>query len=283
MSGARPASQAFGRSAAGLAGLAARLAGLYVPVATILGYVFLFAPLVVLVVYSFNASRSTVIWSGFTLDWYAEALADRGLRRSLGVSAVVAALSAVIGTAIGTSAALAVVKRRFPAKNLFSTLLIAPLVLPEIVLAVGLLVATVWARIPLGYATLVAGHVLISVPFTFLIVRAAASALDPRLDEAAADLGAAGWECFLRVTLPLLAPAILSAALLSAVVSFDNFVMSTFVSGVGTTPLPIQIYAMLKTGLTPKINALGTVLIAVNVAVLLLVMGRYLQTIRRQG
>ncbi len=161
--------------------------------------------------------------------------------------------------------------------------MIAPLVLPEIVLAVGLLVATVWARIPLGYATLVAGHVLISVPFTFLIVRAAASALDPRLDEAAADLGAAGWECFLRVTLPLLAPAILSAALLSAVVSFDNFVMSTFVSGVGTTPLPIQIYAMLKTGLTPKINALGTVLIAVNVAVLLLVMGRYLQTIRRQG
>jgi spermidine/putrescine transport system permease protein len=260
-----------------------RLAGLYVPVVTILGYVFLFAPLVVLVVYSFNAGRSTVVWTGFSMDWYAQALNDRGLQRGLQVSAIVAVLSAIISTAIGTSAALAVIKRRFAGKNLFSTLLIAPLVLPEIVLAVGLLVATVWSGVALGYTTLVAGHVLVSVPFTFLIVRAAASALDPRLDEAAADLGANGAQTFMRVTLPLLMPAILSAMLLSAVISFDNFVMSTFVSGVGTTPLPIQIYAMLKTGLTPKINALGTMLIAVNVVAILLVMGRYLKTVRGTG
>jgi len=262
---------------------ASRLAGLYAPLMTLVGYIFLFAPLAVLIVYSFNASRSTVIWNGLTLDWYAEAFHDQGLRRSLWVSVIVSALSAIVSTAIGTSAALAVVKRSFPGKNLFSTVLIAPLMLPEIVLSVGLLVAAVWVRMSLGYTTLVAGHVLISVPFTFLIVRAAASALDPRLDEAAADLGAPGWEIFLRVTLPLLAPAILSAALLSAVISFDDFVMSTFVSGVGTTPLPIQIYAMLKSGLTPKINALGTILIGVNVLVILLVMGCQIKTIRRQG
>ncbi len=260
-----------------------RLAGLYVPVVTILGYVFLFAPLVVLVIYSFNAGRSTVVWTGFSMDWYAQALNDRGLQHGLQVSALVAVLSAVISTAIGTSAALAVIKRPFPAKNLFSTILIAPLVLPEIVLAVGLLVATVWSGLALGYLTLVAGHVLVSVPFTFLIIRAAAAALDPRLDEAAADLGANGGQTFMRVTLPLLLPAILSATLLSAVISFDNFVMSTFVSGVGTTPLPIQIYAMLKSGLTPKINALGTMLIGVNVLAILLVMGRYLKTVRGTG
>lgn len=257
-----------------------RPSSLFVPILTFAGYVFLFAPLVILVVYSFNSGRSTVVWNGFSLDWYTQVFNDRGLQASIKVSAIVAAISALLSTVIGTSAALAVVKRKFPAKNLFSTILIAPLVLPEIVLAVGLLVATVWSGVTLGYSTLVAGHTLVSAPFTFLIVRAAATGLDPRLDEAAADLGANSRQIFMRVTLPLLAPAILSAILLSLVISFDNFVMSTFVSGVGTTPLPIQIYAMLKTGLTPKINALGTILIGVNVLAILLVMGRYLKTVR---
>lgn len=256
--------------------------GLYVPVATLVGYIFLFAPLVVLVVYAFNAGSSTVVWEGFSLAWFAEAIGDRGLQAGLRVSVIVAIASATLATAIGTSAALAVVKRPFAGKNLFSTLVIAPLVLPEIVLAVGLLVATVWTGIPLGYGTLIAGHVLVSIPFSFLIVRAGASGLDPRLDQAAADLGANGRQIFLRVTLPLLLPAILSAFLLCAVISFDNFVVSTFVSSVGTTPLPIQIYAMLKTGLTPKINALGAMLIAVNVLAILIVMGRYLKTIRKE-
>lgn len=260
-----------------------KLLAFYVPAATLVGYIFLFAPLLVLVIYAFNAGRSTVIWEGFSLAWFAEALSDRGLRAGMKVSVIVAIASAALATAIGTSAALAVVKRPFAGKNLFSTLMIAPLVLPEIVLSVGLLVATVWGGIPLGYGTLIAGHVLVSIPFSFLIVRAAASGLDPRLDEAAADLGANGKQAFLRVTLPLLGPAILSAFLLCAVISFDNFVVSTFVSGVGSTPLPIQIYATLKTGLTPKINAIGAMLIAVNVLVILIIMGRYLKTVRKQS
>lgn len=259
-----------------------RVAGLYVPLVTLLGYVFLFAPLMVLVLYSFNSGRSTVIWQGFTLDWYLQAFNDNGLQHGLWVSTVVAVASALLSSVIGTSAALAVVKRNFRGKNLFSTLIIAPLILPEIVLAVGLLVTSVAAGVTLGYITLIAGHVLISVPFTFLIVRASASALNPRLDEAAADLGATGVQIFLRVTLPLLMPAILSGTLLSAVVSFDNFVMSTFVSGVGTTPLPLQIYSMLKSGLTPKINALGTLLIALNMLALALALAlrRFLKTMR---
>jgi spermidine/putrescine transport system permease protein/putrescine transport system permease protein len=260
-----------------------RLLSLYTPLATILGYLFLFAPLVVLVVYAFNNGQSTIIWEGASYRWFNEALHDRGLQQGMQVSVIVAVFSAVLATSIGTSAALSVVKRSFRGKNLFSTLVIAPLVLPEIVLAVGLLVATVWIGVPLGYGTLIAGHVLVSIPFSFLIVRSAASGLDPKLDEAAADLGANGGQIFLRVTLPLLAPAIGSAFLLCAVISFDNFVVSTFVSGVGSTPLPIHIYAMLKTGLTPKINALGAMLIAVNILVLAIVMSRYLKTIRKTG
>lgn len=251
------------------------------PAVVALGYLFLLSPLAVLVVYAFNAGRSTVQWRGFSLEWFHQLLLDQALQHSLQVSALVALCSALLSTAIGTSAALAVVKHRFPGKSLFSTLIVAPLILPEIVLAAGLLVASVWSGVTLGYVTLIAGHVLVSVPFSFLIVRAAASALDPRLDEAAADLGAHRGQIFLRVTLPLLAPAILSGLLLAAVISFDNFIISSFVSGVGTTPLPIHIYGLLRQGLTPKINALGTLLIVVNVAAVLLVMGRYLTTVRR--
>lgn len=247
----------------------------FVPAMTVLGFIFLFAPLVVLVIFSFNSSPSTVNWTGFSVAWYGEVVSDGRLRSSVSVSLVVAIVSALTATAVGATAALAVTQHDFPGKNVFATSMIAPLVLPELVLAVGLLVGSVWIGLPLGYVTLIGGHALISLPFAFLIVRAAAAALDPRLNEAAADLGAYGFQIFWRVTFPLLLPALTAAALLSAVVSFDNFIMSTFVSGVGTTTLPLQIYSMLKTGLTPKINALGALLIGVNVLAVLLVLRRY--------
>lgn len=247
----------------------------FVPAMTAAGFVFLFAPLVVLVAFSFNNSPSTVNWTGFTFNWYGDVLHDSRLKSSVIVSAAVALLSALAATIVGATAALAVTRHHFPAKNAFATTLIAPLVLPELVLAVGLLVGSVWIGLPLGYVTLISGHMLISLPFAFLIIRAAASALDPRLDEAAADLGARGLQIFRRVTFPLLMPALSAATLLAAVVSFDNFIMSTFVSGVGTTTLPLQIYSMLKTGLTPKINALGALLIGVNVLAVLLVLRRH--------
>ena len=246
------------------------------PIITACGFIFLFAPLVILVIYSFNSGSSTVVWEGFGISAYKEALTDPRLQSGIYVSAIVAALSAFFSTLIGGLSALAVVKREFKGKTLFATTLIAPLVLPEIVLAVGILITTIWAGVSLGYTTLVIGHVLISIPYSFLIIRASAAGFDHRLDEAAADLGANGWVTFRKITLPLLMPAVLSAFLLSAVLSFDNFVISTFVSGVGTTPLPIEIYASLKTGLTPKVNALGTMLIVLNVVVILICMKRFL-------
>lgn len=253
----------------------------FAPAVTLLAYLFLFAPIVILIAYSFNASRSTVVWTGFTLDWYREVFDDRGLGRALWVSIIVAVASAGISTAIGTLTALAIVKRRFPGRDSLSTLMMAPLVLPEIVIAVAFLVLMVTAGVTLGYFTLVTSHVLVSIPFTMLIVRAAASALDRRLEEAAADLGANEMQVFLRVTLPILAPAIFTAFLLAATLSFDNFVMSTFTSGVGTTPLPLRIYSMLKLGITPEINALGALMVLVNAVVVVVVLGRHLRLVVR--
>ena len=256
--------------------------GRVAPGITLLAYLFLFAPIVILIAYSFNASRSTVVWTGFTLDWYREVFDDRQLGRGLWVSVIIAASSAAVSTAIGTLTALAIVKRRFRGRDALSTLMMAPLVLPEIVIAVAFLVLMVTAGITLGYFTLITSHVLVSVPFTMLIVRAAASALDRRLEEAAADLGASELQVFLRVTLPILMPAILTAFLLAATLSFDNFVMSVFTSGVGTTPLPLRIYSMLKLGITPEINALGALMVLVNVLVVVAVLGRHLRLLVRR-
>jgi spermidine/putrescine transport system permease protein len=258
------------------------LLGRISPMMTLLAYLFLFVPIVVLVVYSFNASRSTVVWSGFTFDWYGEVFTDRGLRQALQVSAIIAFVSALISTAIGALTALAIVRRRFPGRDALATLLLAPMVLPEIVMAVALLVFMVALNLTLGYFSMIVSHVLITVPFATLIIRAAAASLDKRLEEAAADLGADEWQIFWRVTFPLLLPPIVTAFLLAATLSFDNFVMSTFTSGVGTTPLPLRIYSMLKLGITPKINALGALMVMLNVVVVVAVMGRHLSLIMKK-
>jgi spermidine/putrescine transport system permease protein len=243
---------------------------------TALAYLFLLAPIAILIVFSFNEARSTVVFTGFTLDWYHEVFTDRNIRRALRVSLIVAAASAALATLIGALAAVAITRRRFPGRNLLATALAAPLVLPEIVLGVGLLVFMSFAGFRLGYGTMIIGHVLVTIPFATLIIRAAAASLDPRIEDAAADLGANEWQTFTRVTLPQLAPAIFAAFLLSATLSFDNLVMSTFTSGVGTTTLPLRIYSMLKLGITPEINALGTLMVVANIGIVLIVMGRYL-------
>jgi spermidine/putrescine transport system permease protein len=157
--------------------------------------------------------------------------------------------------------------------------MLAPLVLPEIVIAVSFLVLMVYFQVNLGYFTLITGHVVISLPFATLIVRATASGLDRTLEEAGADLGANAWQVFRRITLPLLMPGILAALLLTLTISFDTFVMSMFAAGVGTTTLPLRIFGMLKTGITPEINALGTILIGINLLLILAIGGRQLRQV----
>lgn len=243
---------------------------------TLLTYLFMLVPIAVLIVFAFNAGKSTVVWTGFSLEWFGKVWHNRNIARALNVSLVVALGSAALSTAIGALAAVAITRREFPGRDLLGAALAAPLVLPEIVLSVGLLVFMSFAGLSLGYGSMIVGHVLVSIPFATLIVRAAASSLDARLEDAAADLGANEWQTFRLVTLPQLMPAVATAFILSATLSFDNLVMSTFTSGVGTTTLPLRIYSMLKLGITPEINALGALMVVANVAILFLVMGRYL-------
>jgi spermidine/putrescine transport system permease protein len=243
---------------------------------TLLTFLFMLVPIVVLIAFAFNAGKSTVVWTGFSFDWFVKVWNNRNIVRALHVSLIVAVGSAAIATAIGALAAVAITRRQFPGRDLLGAALAAPLVLPEIVLGVALLVFMTFAGVTLGYGSMIIGHVLVSIPFATLIIRAAAATLDVRLEDASADLGANEWQTFRMVTLPQLMPAIATAFILSATLSFDNLVMSTFTSGVGTTTLPLRIYSMLKLGITPEINALGAMMVVANVAILLLVMGRYL-------
>lgn len=243
---------------------------------TLLAYLFMFLPIAVLIAFSFNEAKSTVVWKGFSLRWYASVFDNRNIGKALNVSLIVALASAAIATAIGAVSAIAITRRKFAGRDLLAAALAAPLVVPEIVLAVALLVALTSVGVTMGYATMIMGHVLVSIPFATLIVRAAAASLDPKTEDAAADLGANEWQTFRMVTLPQLAPSIFTAFILSATLSFDNLVMSTFTNGVGTTTLPLRIYSMLKLGITPEINALGALMVLANIGVILIVMGRYL-------
>lgn len=253
------------------------LGGISIGLITLLTYIFLFTPIIVLIVFSFNASKSMAVWNGFTLEWYQTLLGDRYILQALRNSLIVGVTAATISTAIGTITALVLVRRDFWGKELFSTLMLSPLVLPEIVIGVAFLVFMVFLNIKLGFFTLITGHVVLTIPYSTLIVRASASGLDISLEEAAADLGANPWRVFRWITLPLLIPGVLTAFLLTFTISFDDFVISMFTAGVGTTTLPLRIFSMLKLGITPEINALGSILIMLNLLMILAIGGQQLR------
>jgi spermidine/putrescine transport system permease protein len=246
---------------------------------TVLTFLFLFLPLIVLIVYSFNAAHSSAIWKGFTFDWYKVLFKDRYIITALRNSLIVASSAGMISTGLGTLAALMLVRRSFRGKEIYSTLMLAPLVLPEIVLGVSFLVFMVFLNIRLGFFSLIVGHIILTLPYATLIVRAAAAGLDTSLEEAAADLGANEMRVFRHITFPLLLPGILAAFLLTFTISLDDFVISMFASGVGTTTLPLQIFSLLKVGITPEINALGTVLILFNLILILVIGGKQLRRV----
>ncbi|WP_322620278.1 ABC transporter permease [Streptomyces acidicola] len=240
--------------------------------------VFLYVPIVVVVVLSFNGSDVTYKWAGFSTRWYGVLADDTDLLSALRISAEVGVASATLATAGGLLAAMGMARlgRRF--RVAFSGGLFLPLVIPEIVLGVALLAVFGTLRADLGLTTLVLGHLVVTLPYAALIVLGAHGALDPALDEAAADLGCNAWQGFRRVTLPLLRQALVAAWLLCFTISFGNIVMSTFTSGVGTTTLPLRVYSLLKGGLTPEINALGTLLVLFT---FLIVLGAGLRQMRR--
>lgn len=224
-------------------------------------FVLLHLPVLVLVLFSFNASRYAAGWTGFTLHWYARLLERPDILRALRLSLIVATVSTLVATALGTLVALALARRPFRGQRLVEGGLYLPIVTPEIVAGIALLILFAALRIPLGVGTVLVAHTAFSLPFVAVVVLARLRGMDRSLEEAALVLGADEATAFRRVTLPLLAPGILAGALLAFTLSLDDFVITFFVAGPGSTTLPVLVYSMVRRGIEPTINAVSAVLV----------------------
>jgi spermidine/putrescine transport system permease protein len=233
-------------------------------------YVFLYVPIAIVVVYSFNASRFGAGWTGFTLEWYRTLLGNSMALAAAKNTLLLGVLSTGLSTVLGTLLGYGLERYKFPGKALFSRLLYLPVFIPDIIMAVSLLLfyslIRGWLGIfELGLGTMVIAHVTFQIPFVAIVVRSRLIGLDPALEEAARDLGASAWQTFLHVSLPLIMPGVVAAAVLAFTLSLDDFVISFFTSGPGSTTLPILIYSSVKRGITPDINALSAIIVLASV------------------
>ncbi len=257
------------------------------------GFVFLWLPIVLLVIFSFNDSRTVNEWRGFTLKWYenifndvigAEARFSTALMlESLRNSMIVGIAATFISTVLGTMVSLSLVRGNYPGKRFIDGMLFMPLVIPEITqgvslamfftLSFGALSGLFGQRVNFGFPTIIIGHVVFNVSYVAIVVRARLADMNPRLEEAAADLGANPWRAFWRVTFPQLLPGIISGALLAFTLSLDDYVVTFFNSGVGTTTLTVFVYGLLKTSVSPEINALSTLLLILSTVLIVVSLG----------
>jgi spermidine/putrescine transport system permease protein len=227
---------------------------------------FLYGPVLILIVFSFNASRLTATWQGFTLQWYRELTSDHALLIALQKSLTVAAVSTTIAAILGVAAAVGIESLSRRKQRVIEGAMLMPLIVPEVMLGVALMLFFVTIKWPLSLVTVTIGHTAFNVPVMMIIVRTRLRQLDAHLLEAAYDLGATHWQAFRRVTLPLLAPAIIGGVLLTLIISLDDFIVTFFTGGPGSTTLPLKVYSMIKSGVSPKINALSAVLAVASMA-----------------
>ncbi|MCP4421659.1 MAG: ABC transporter permease [Chloroflexi bacterium] len=223
-------------------------------------FTFLYLPILILIIYSFNANQVVGVWTGFSFQWYERLWSDEAVIGAVKVSLWVAFWSTAVSTILGTLAALALERFRFRGKTTFDAVLYLPVIIPDIVMALSTLLFFVMFTIPLSRYTILIAHIAFNISFVAIVVRSRLADMDARLEEAAADLGANEWVTFRRVTLPLLAPGIISAALLAFTLSLDDFVITFFVAGPGSTTLPVRVYSMIKFGVTPEVNAVSTLM-----------------------
>ena len=241
---------------------------------------FLYAPIVLLVVYSFSASRNPGQWGGFTTEWYARLFDDSRIQRTIGVSVRVALVSTIVATVLGTMSALALERFRFRGRKVFDALLYLPIIIPDVTMAVMMLMffsqafdavdALFGLGLAKGFATVVVSHVAFNIAFVSVVVRARVAGMDATLEQAAADLYANRWQAFRYITLPLIAPGVLGGALLAVTLSLDDVVVTQFVAGPGSTTLPVYVFSLIRKGVTPTINAVSVIML---VASLILVAG----------
>jgi len=242
------------------------------PLAMVAGllYVFLYTPIAIVVVYSFNTARFGAGWSGFTTKWYGVLLNNPLALAASKNTILLAVLSTLVATVLGTLLGYGLDRFEFPGRRVISRLLYVPVFIPDIIMAVSLLLFYSLLRswlglFELGLGTMVLGHVTFQIPFVAMVVRARLIGLDPTLEEAARDLGADEWRTFRYITLPLILPGVVAGGMLALTLSLDDFVVSFFTSGPGSTTLPILIYSSVKRGITPDVNALSTVIILASI------------------
>jgi spermidine/putrescine transport system permease protein len=235
---------------------------------------FLYLPIALLVVYSFNQSRLNILWTGFTVRWYRELWLDAPLMHSLGNSLIIALAVTVLSVPLGTAGAWAVYRYRFPLPRLLETLILVPVVVPEVIMGVSLLMFFTAAGVARGYLTVILSHVTFCFPYVLIAVRARLAGLDPALEEAALDLGATPIGAFLRVIIPYLLPAILAGLLMSFALSIDELIITQFVCGPDAVTLPVKIFGMAKVGLNPKLDAVSAIFV-VATAVVVIVAGSF--------
>lgn len=233
-------------------------------------YIFLYLPIVVLVAFSFEKSRLAVHWTGGTLYWYGRLFTDETLGSALANSLIVALVAVAVSGVMGTMAAVGLSRLHFAGKDLYRAVILLPMIIPEIAMAVSALTLFLALGLTLSLATIIVSHIVFCVSYVTLTVLGRLDGLDPRLEEAAQDLGASPVMAFMRVTLPLLMPGIVAGCLLAFVLSLDDFVITQFTAGVGATTLPLRIYSMVKFGVSPEINALSTLMIIATVTLTLI-------------
>ena len=236
--------------------------------AALLVYLFLYLPLTVVVVYSFNDSRLNAEWVGFTWRWYAVLLADEEMLQAAFNSVLIALGASLIATVLGTMAGIAMHRYRL---RLLPFLVITPVAMPEILLGVSLLLFFIQVlHLTLGLVSVLIAHITFCVGFVAIVVRARLAGMDESLFEAARDLGATPWQTFRLVTLPLILPAVIAGTLMSFTLSIDDFVITFFTAGVGVSTLPLQIYSMIKIAVTPEVNAVSTLLMLLTLALIII-------------
>jgi len=228
-------------------------------------FAFLYLPILVVIVFSFSGASNVGIWGGFSLRWYDRRLGNEQLLASLASSLWVALWSTIIATVFGTAAALSLDRyRRWASRGTFDAILYLPVIIPDVTMAVMLLLWFTQIGLPLGRISIVLAHIAFNISFVAIVVRARLAHMDPAMEEAASDLYASRWQAFRRVTLPLIMPGVLGGALLALTLSLDDVVITSFVQGPGSTTLPVHVFGLIRRSVTPEINAVSTVMVTAS-------------------
>jgi spermidine/putrescine transport system permease protein len=254
--------------------------GLWLTIFSVLMYLFLYVPIAILVIFSFTRDEFGVRWTGFTLDWYVRLFNNERLMGATFNTLYVAFVTTIVATILGTLLAMALERYRFRGRTATDGLLYLPIVIPEIVMAVALLAFSAFVfeiisnltgqPIRRNLTTVIIAHIAFSVSFVVVVVRTSLKNFDRRLEEAAADLGATPWRTFWRITFPLILPGIIGGALLAFTLSLDDFIISLFLSGPGTSLLPVEVYNKVRRAVTPEINAISTLMLVLSITLVVL-------------